>query len=206
VSSSASWLDGKTRSPNTNQLWHNEGDWKFRDVTAASNTSGGERSVFTALWLDADADGWPDLYVPNEFGNGILLVNQHDGTFRAAPLCREPCDFGTMGATAGDFDNDGRIDIYAANMYSKAGSRVIANLREGTYPDEIMRKMRRFVTGSQLHHNLGGLKFEQLGPKYGIAAVGWAYGPAFADLDNDGWLDLVATAGFVSQDRDKPDG
>ena len=38
------------------------------------------------------------------------------------------------------------------------------------------------------------------------AAVGWAYGPAFVDLDNDGWLDLYATAGFVSQNRNEPDG
>ena len=66
--------------------------------------------------------------------------------------------------------------------------------------------MRRFVTGSQLHHNLGNLKFEQLGQKYQIAGVGWAYGPALADLNNDGWLDLFATCGHISQDPSKPDG
>ncbi|MDR3632192.1 MAG: VCBS repeat-containing protein [Isosphaeraceae bacterium] len=206
ASTSASWLDGKSGSRNTNQLWHNEGNWQFRDVTQTSGTAGGSRSVFTALWLDADDDGWPDLYVPNEFGNGTLLVNRGNGTFRDVSLCEGPCDFGTMGATACDFDNDGRIDLYAANMYSKAGSRIIGNLWPGTYPDEVMAKMRRFVTGSQLHRNLGGLKFEQVGPKFGVASVGWAYGPAAADFDNDGWPDLVATAGYISQDRDKPDG
>jgi hypothetical protein len=201
-----SWLEGRSSTSTTNQLWHNEGNWRFRDVTRESGTDGGARSVFTALWLDADDDRWPDLYVPNEFGNGLLLLNRHDGTFRESPLAEGPCDFGTMGATCGDVDNDGRIDIYAANMYSKAGSRIIGNLAPGTYPEPVLAKMRRFVTGSQLHHNLGGSKFEQLGQKYQVAAVGWSYGPALADLNNDGWLDLFATCGYVSQDPSKPDG
>jgi hypothetical protein len=205
LSMADSWLVGLGDQA-INQLWHNEGNWRFRDVTSQSGTDGGGRSAFTALWLDLDNDDWPDLYVPNEFGNGLLLINQHDGTFQPSAVAEGPCDFGTMGATCGDVDNDGRIDVYAANMYSKAGSRIIGNLAPGIYPEPILAKMRRFVTGSQLHHNLGNLKFEQLGERYQIAAVGWAYGPALADLDNDGWLDLFATCGYISQDPSKPDG
>ena len=52
----------------------------------------------------------------------------------------------------------------------------------------------------------GKVKFEPMAQKYQIASVGWAYGPALVDLDNDGFLDLYATAGFVSQDRTEPDG
>jgi hypothetical protein len=149
-----------------------------------------------------------------------------------------------MGVAAGDVDNDGNIDLYVANMYSKAGNRVISNVTPGTYPDEIMATLRSFVASSQLHRNLGvgataqardarqdlarvtGLsasasavtvaaasessplfpQFEQLGQTWQVAGVGWAYGPAFVDLDNDGWLDIYATAGFMSQDRTKPDG
>jgi hypothetical protein len=206
LSKADSWLEGRTSNPQTNQLWHNEGDWQFRNVTGESGTDGGGRSVFTALWLDVNDDRWPDLFVPNEFGNGQLLINRQDGTFQAQALTQGPCDFGTMGATCGDVDNDGRIDIFAANMYSKAGSRIIGNLAQGTYPEPILAKMRRFVTGSQLHHTLGHLKIEQLGQKYQIAAVGWSFGAALADLDNDGWLDLFATCGYISQDRSKPDG
>jgi hypothetical protein len=203
---SASWLDGKAGDGIKNELWRNLGDWQFLDVTDSAGADGGNRSSFTALWLDADDDGWPDLYVPNEFGNGVLLVNRGDGTFRSVALVEHPSDFGTMGATCGDIDNDGRIDIYAANMYSKAGSRVIGNLATGTYPEPISARLRSFVAGSQLHHNRGGLAFEQWGAQCQVAAVGWAYGPALADLDNDGWLDLYATCGFISQTRDKPDG
>ena len=174
------------------------GNWQFAGRHESSGASGGDRSTFTAVWLDADEDGWPDLYVPNEFGSGVLLVNQRDGTFREQ-RSPDPGDFGTMGVTAGDFDNDGHIDIYAGNMYSKAGNRVIGNLWPGTYPEPIMARLRSFTTGSQLHRNLGGLKFEQIGRELQVADVGWAYGPALADLNNDGWLDIYATCGFISR-------
>ena len=152
-----------------------------------------------------------------------------------------------MGVAAGDVDNDGNIDLYVANMDSKAGNRVISNVAPGTYPEETMATLRSFVAGSQLHRNLGvgrsaereaqsakrearsaerstagasrsALRplrstsgpltpdFEQLGQSWQVAGVGWAYGPALVDLDNDGWLDIYATAGFMSQDRSKPDG
>jgi hypothetical protein len=201
-----SWLDGKTGKLEGNLLLRNKGDWQFEDVTRVSGTGGGARSTFAAVWFDANNDGWPDLYVPNEFGDGVLLVNQRDGTFREHKLTEGACDYGTMGAACGDIDNDGHIDIYAANMYSKAGMRVIGNLAPDAYPEEVMAKIRRFVTGSQLHRNRGGLRFEQLGQKCQVASVGWAYGAALVDLDNDGWLDLYATAGFISKDRKKPDG
>ena len=86
----------------------------------------------------------------------MLLVNNGNGTFTARPLADRPADFGTMGLAVGDVDNDGRIDIYCANMYSKAGTRVIGNLAPDAYPPAVMEKLRRFVAGSQLHLNKGG--------------------------------------------------
>src|SRR5262249_33684225 len=105
VGKADSWIDGKAGTGTGNQLWRNKGNWRFEDVTAASGTGGGERSTFTAVWLDANNDGRPDLYVPNEFGDGVLYLNQGDGTFRPRPLSDGPNDFGTMGAAAGDLDN-----------------------------------------------------------------------------------------------------
>jgi HEAT repeat protein len=201
-----SWLDGRSSDRGGNYLFRNKGNWQFEDVTRASGSRGGRRSTFTAAWLDANNDGWPDLHVINEFGDGVLLINNRDGTFREHALADRPADFGSMGLAVGDINNDGNIDIYCANMYSKAGTRVIGNLAPDAYPPDIMAKMRRFVAGSQLHLNRGGLKFDQVGPQMQVAGVGWAYGACLADLDNDGWLDLYATAGFVSSSRDKPDG
>src|SRR5262249_58622685 len=140
----------------------------------------GERSTFSAVWFDADNDGWPDLYVPNEFGNGVLLVNRRDGTFKEHALTPGPSDFGTMALTAGDIDNDGHIDLYLANMYSKAAKRVIGNLKADTYPEPVMAKLRSFVEGSQLHRNRGGLNFEQKGQEWQVADCGWGYGAALS--------------------------
>jgi hypothetical protein len=201
-----SWIDGKAGTDAGNQLWRNKGNWKFEDVTASSGTAGGDRSTFTALWFDADNDGKPDLYVPNEFGDGVLYINQGNGTFLPRSLSNGPNDFGTMGATCGDIDNDGNIDLYCGNMYSKAGSRVIGNVQPGTYPDDVMAKIQTFVKGSELHLNRGGLRFEQKGREWQVADAGWAYGPALVDLDNDGWLDIYATCGYISRSRTEPDG
>jgi hypothetical protein len=202
-----SWLSGTSGDPTKgNQLWRNKGHWQFENVTAHSGTAGGNRSSFSAVWLDADNDGWPDLYVINEFGNGVLLMNQQDGTFKEHHLSQGPSDFGSMGVTCGDIDNDGNIDLYVGNMYSKAGRRVIGNVRPGTYPDDITAKLHSFVAGSQLWRNRGGLDFKPQGKQLRVNGIGWAYGAALVDLDNDGWLDLFATAGFISQSRSEPDG
>ena len=202
-----SWVDGKIGPGAANQLMRNLGNWQFEDVTAATNSDGGKRSTFTSTWLDANNDNWPDLYVINEYGNGLLLVNQGKGQpFRSMELMDRAADFGSMGLTVGDFNNDGQVDIYVASMYSKSGSRVIGNLKRDAYDPTTMRKLERMVAGSQLYRNLGDLKFEPIGKKLDVVAVGWAYGPALVDLDNDGYLDIYATTGFISRTRDKPDG
>jgi hypothetical protein len=204
-----SWIEGKSGKKGLgNHLWRNLGNWQFEDVTVKSGTSGDERSTFTAIWLDANSDGKPDVFVPNEFGDGVLYINNGDGTFRAEQLAKPPSDFGTMGVTCGDITGNGNISIYCANMYSKAGSRVISNVRPGTYPDSIMAKINTFPRGSQLHVNRGNLQFDQMGLEWQVNDAGWAYGPALVDLDNDGWLDIHATCGFrsIPSKRSEPDG
>ena len=135
----ASWVGGEGQSLSGNALWHNDGNWHFTDVTKTSGASGGGRSTFSAVWLDADENGWPDLYVINEFGNGVLLVNRTDGTFRRARQSSVGRATSARWAiTCGDYDNDGHIDLYVANMYSKAGNRVIGNLWPGTYPELLL--------------------------------------------------------------------
>jgi hypothetical protein len=175
-------------------------------VTESSGAGGGNRSSFTAAWLDANNDGWPDLYVINEFGDGVLLINNGKGGFTEHALSDRSTDFGSMGLAVGDVDNDGNIDIYSANMYSKAGNRVFGNVRPGIYPQHVMDKFRLMVAGSELHLNKGGLKFEQVGKKMQVAAVGWPYGACLADLSSRGWLDIYAGCGFMSRSRTEPDG
>lgn len=199
-----SWIDGPGGPGN--QLWKNLGRGQFADVSKSANATAGNRSCFTSAWLDANNDGWPDIYAINEFGGGVLLVNRTDGTFREMPLVDDAGDFGSMGLAVGDYNNDGHIDIYTANMYSKSGRRVMENLAPGSFPPDVFVKMKRFVTGSELYRNRGGLHFERAGKDLRVHAVGWSYGPTFADFDNDGFLDIYATAGFFSVNKEEPDG
>ena len=179
-----SWVDDQ--SGPGNQLFKNLGDFRFADTTKAANASAGHRSCFTAAWLDANDDLWPDLYVVNELGNNVLLVNQQNGTFREQHVGPKFDGF-AMGLAVGDLANSGRIDLYLGNMKSKVGQRVVGNLPPGAYSDDIVEHMKKWVGGNILLANTGDSKFEER--PCGIEGGGWSYGPAVIDFDGDGRLD-----------------
>jgi hypothetical protein len=199
-----SWIAGPGGPGN--QLWRNLGNWQFENVTAQANAEAGKLSCFTTVWLDVNNDGWPDSYSINEFGGGRLLVNQGNGTFISRGLRDDWNDFGSMGLQVADVNNDGNIDIFTDNMFTKAGRRMMENLPEDSYPPEVMKHIKRFVTGSELYLNDGGLSFRRAGHDMHVFQVGWSYGPSFVDLDNDGFQDLYATSGFMTVNNDEPDG
>jgi len=201
-----SWINGKMEDNYETQLLKNKGNFIFEDVTKKSNASGEKRSVFTTVFSDFNNDFWPDIYLIHEFGNGVLLLNDQKGKFEKIMIAEFASDFGSMGLASGDFNNDKNIDIYISSMYSSAGTRVISNLKENSFDKKVMSELKSMVRGSQLYSNLGELKFEKMAEKYNLASVGWGYGPIMSDLNNDSWLDIYTTSGFVSRNRDKPDG
>ena len=122
------WI-GDDKSGARNQLWHNEGDGSFRDVTDVSQTSAGQRKTTAVNWFFFDDDHLPDLYLANDFGMNVLLRNQGDGTFVDISKETGTSDYSTsMGVATGDLDNDGYPEIYIANMFSKMGRRIIAQV------------------------------------------------------------------------------
>ncbi len=201
------WV-GDTDHGAQNQLWRNLGDGIFEDVTAKANAGGGRRESFAATWLFHDADRFPDLYIANDFGENVMLRNRGDGTFEDITRESGAGDYATsMGVTSGDLNNDGHPDLYVANMYSKMGRRIIAYVDESDYPEGIYEQIKGSCAGNRLYMSAGtGKRFVETGEEMGVDAVGWAYAPAMVDLDNDGWLDLYATTGFMSFERHKPDG
>src|SRR5262249_42932595 len=134
-------------------LLHNNRDGTFTDVTVAAGISG-ESSSHSATWWDYDNDGWPDLYVANDFGvPDKLYHNNHDpdGTFTDTMAAIAPhTPSSSMGADTGDVNDDGLIDLLVADMAAtthEKDQRGEADLRgRNTDPPE---------------NAMGGLKFRR---------------------------------------------
>jgi enediyne biosynthesis protein E4 len=170
---------------NSNILYHNRGDGTFEDVTkkAHIDKTNGHYGLSVST-LDFDDDGWPDIYVACDSTSSILYRNNHDGTFTDVAVLADAAfnedgmEQAGMGSTVGDYNGDGRLDIFKTN-FSDDTSTLYANRGDGTFDDST------FAAG------LG------LNTKY----LGW--GTMFFDFDNDGWPDLLLVNGHVYPEVDK---
>jgi len=163
----------------TNLLFHNQGDGRFRDVSDSSGVSRVTgRYPLTATAADFDGDGWQDVYVACDSTASILYRNNHDGTFSDVAV-ESGVAFGEMGTVQagmglalGDYDADGRLDLLKTH-----------------FADDI----------PALYHNLGHGQFEDAATAAGLAVqnryVEW--GAGFPDLDNDGRPDILYVTGNV---------
>lgn len=191
-----------------NHLWRNTGHGRFENVTEFADADGGKRQSFAASWLHANDDHYPDLYIANDFGTNVLLINQGNGKFRDGSGEAGVSDYATsMGVATGDMTGDGRPEIYVANMFSKMGRRIIAHVAPEDYPEGIFQQIQGSCAGNRLYVAKEGVsQYHETSEVAGVNTVGWAYAPALADFDADGQLDIYATTGFLSYQRGKPDG
>jgi len=154
------------------------------------------RNTYQATWGDYDGDGDPDLYCANDLAPDNLFRNDGDGGFVDVTETAGLTLMGfAMGASWGDYDGDGRQDLYVTNMYSKAGSRITAQIAglDGRIPE--------MAQGNRLYRNTGHGFDKVSGPGEGafeVEAAGWGWGSQFVDADNDGRLDLYALSGFYT--------
>ena len=162
-------------------LFHQNPDGTFADVTERAGISG-ETQSHSATWWDYDNDGWPDLYVTNDYGvPDKLYHNNRDGTFtdaidRVAPHT----SFASMGSDTGDVNNDGLIDLFVADMATtthEKDQRSEADLRGQTQesPDSSTAtpKYRR----SALLLNTGTDRCIEAAQLAGVAATDWTWSP-----------------------------
>ncbi len=168
----------------TNILYHNLGNGKFEDV---SKSSGFQKTTghycFSVTTLDYDNDGWLDIYVACDSTPSILYHNNRNGTFTdtaadvGVAFNEDGREQAGMGATAADYDGDGRLDLFKTN-FSDDTSTLYHNNADGTFADVT------FPAGLGINTD----------------ALGW--GAMFADVDNDGWPDLLLANGHVYPEVD----
>jgi len=163
------------------RLYRNRGDGTFSDVTAAAGLAREFGPALGVATADFNGDGWIDIFVANDQKENQLWINQQDGTFRnMAPLSGVAAGANgelkaNMGVDAGDFDNDGDEDLFITELTGQ---------------------------GSTLYVNTGTGVFEDQSVRQGIHVPSLAYtgfGAAWLDLDGDGWLDIMAVNGYVTQ-------
>src|SRR5437868_2127017 len=172
----APYFDARNGPPNF--LFHNECNATFRDRTEASGMNvDNDRYSFACAWGDHNGNGWPDLYVANDFGRNNLYRNNGDGTFTAISQEVGVEDVGAgMGACWFDFDNDGNQDIYVADMWSAAGIRVSQQkVFQEKEAENIRALYRQHARGNALYHNLGNGHFENVSSPARVDMGHWAW-------------------------------
>ena len=109
-----------------------------------------------------------------------------------------------MSVSWGDCDRDGRMDLYVSNMFSAAGSRITPQAKFKPGMDETLRgRFQHFARGNTLLGNKGKEGFGDLSVSAGVTMGRWAWGSNFADLNNDGWEDLIVANGYVTTDDER---
>jgi hypothetical protein len=207
----------------SNLIYHNNGDGTFTNVTAKAGVSG-RGWCSDAVAFDYNGDGRTDLFVGCMFGPAQLYQNNGDGTFTEVTWkTLGATSFGTCGARTFDFNNDGKLDLYLADMHSDMWmnldsnheSLALALLNQGRkypsaygpwedrIPDAKARQTEEYlgfkpnhvVYGNTLFKNLGNGKFEEVSEKANLETF-WPWGMAIGDYDNDGYEDAFLPSGM----------
>ncbi len=167
-----------------NRLYRNDGGMKFADVTDEMK-AGSTRWTLAVASLDFNGDGWPDLYLANDYGPEELYLNRGGKGFELAKGAglSDKSKSG-MCVAVGDIKNEGKPSVFVTNI-CRAGY---------LFQENNLRWNQLTPTGG---------KFENITNDHAIADCGWAWGAQFGDLDNDGWQDLVVVNGFLSQSPER---
>jgi hypothetical protein len=203
-------IDGS--AANNDKLYRNNGDGSFTDVTKEAGILYEGFGLGLAI-SDVNKDGYPDIYVSNDYmSNDLLYINQRNGTFRNE--IRKYLSYQTkssMGDDIADINNDGNPDIMTLDMlpekYYKKKQTIngfsyifYVNDAKYDYEHQYLRNMLHlhngFINGEML-------PYSEVGQLLGIYQTEWSWSPLFADYDNDGDKDLLISNGYPRDMTDK---
>ena len=194
------WLDPKLTY---RFLKNNNGH--FEDITKSSGLENIGHGL-SAVAADFNNDGWPDLYVANDFeGPDFLYINNQDGTFtnKINEYLKHISFFG-MGSDVGDINNDGLLDIAVVDMVAEDNFRIKSNM-SGMNPQafwnivNLKGHYQYMYNTVQLNRGLtknDDLLFSEIAQMMGASSTDWSWSPLLADFDNNGYKDLFVTNGI----------
>ena len=183
-----------------NVLLVNRGGGRF-EPAPDNSTVGIWRNSLQATWGDYNQDGRPDLYIANDWGLDVLFRNDGSSGFTDVTTQAGVTAYGyAMGASWGDYDNDGQDDLYVSNMYSEPGRRITRRI------PGLEKMFIESAAGNWLYHRAANGTFEQVAglmpPSMTVMKAGWSWGGCFADFDNDSFLDLYVLSGYFTAPKD----
>ena len=192
-------IDGS--APSNDRLYRNNGDNTFTDVTLEAGITIEGYGLGIAI-ADLNYDGWPDIYVSNDYlTNDILYTNNGDGTFSNTidKVIKHQSKF-SMGSDISDYNNDGFLDIITIDMLGETNYRQKTTIRDSRYNDYNLNE--KFGYSYQYMRNMlqmgqgVNVPYSEIGLMAGISKTDWSWSPLFVDVDNDGAKDLLITNGF----------
>jgi len=193
----------------SNKLFRND-DGKFLDVTQIARIYSSKISFGLGVNVgDVNRDGWPDIYVSNDFfERDYLYINNQDGTFTES-LEDQMTEIsqGAMGADVADINNDGWPEIYATEMTPEDNARLKTKALFDTWETYQLKVKNGYYhqfTRNVLQLNNGNGSFSEIGRYSGVSTTDWSWGALIMDLDNDGWKDIFVANGIYKDllDRD----
>ena len=197
---------------NNDRLYRNNGNGSFSDVTIEAGIVYEGFGLGLALG-DVNKDGYPDIYVSNDYiSNDLLYINQRNGTFRNE--IRKYMSYQTkssMGNDMADVNNDGYPDMFTLDMmpeYYYKKRQTINGFSYQFYVNDYKYDYEHQYLRNMLHlHNglMNGemLPYSEVGQMMGIYQTEWSWSPLFADFDNDGDKDLIVANGYPRDMTDK---
>ncbi|WP_194768590.1 FG-GAP-like repeat-containing protein [Tamlana sp. I1] len=203
----ASYYLNKMHDPSdeeTNKLFRNDGD-TFTNVTDEANLRSFGLSL-SATVGDLNNDGWPDLYVSQDFSSpDLMYINNKNGTFseHIKEATKQTAFYG-MGADIADFNNDALLDIIQVDMMAKDNRRQKANMAsmnpslfwntvDAGFHYQYMQNELQMNNGNMINGTIPD--FSNVSRIAGLSSTDWSWGPLFVDLDNDGWKDIFVSNG-----------